>query len=326
MNKKILSNIALFLTALIWGLSFVAQKAGMDYVGPFSFNFIRSILGGLSLLPVISIAKIIQKDTRTKEIKHEQHINLAKAGLSCGAALFTAMSIQQYCMLGASAGKAGFISSLYIIYVPLISMSCGRKLTKIVKSSVGIALLVLYLLCFKPDSGGFSFYDLMLLIGAFFYGVHILVVNHFSGKVNATKISCVQFFVVGILSLPLMLIFEEPTLNNFMAGYVPILYAGVLTCGVAYTLQIFGQKYTQPTVASLILCLESVFAVLGGCTILHESMTLKEIIGCVFMISAVILSQTKGHPKLPPQQTQDLEEKETLNTTMQNQNTETVYK
>ncbi len=300
MDKKIYSNLALFFTALIWGLSFVAQKAGMDYVGPFGFNFVRSILGGFSLIPVIFIAKIIQKDTRTKEIKHEQHINLAKAGISCGAVLFTAMSIQQYCMLYAGAGKAGFISSLYIIFVPIISMIFGHKLSKAVKISVGIALIGLYLLCYKPHSGAFSLYDMLLLIGAFFYGVHILVVNHFSGKVNATKISCLQFFVVAILSLPLMLIFENTPPEAFIAGYVPILYAGILTCGVAYTLQIFGQKYTPPTVASLIMCLESVFAVLGGCTILHETMTLKEIIGCLFMISAVILSQSQGTPRLSP--------------------------
>lgn len=307
MDKKIYSNIALFLTALIWGLSFVAQKAGMDFVGPFSFNFARSILGGLSLIPVIFIAKLIQNDTRTKEIKHEQHINLAKAGISCGIALFTAMSIQQYCMLGAGAGKAGFISSLYIIYVPLISMAFGQQISKYVKISVGVALLGLYLLCFKPDSGGFGFYDIMLLIGAFFYGVHILVVNRFSGRVDATKISCLQFFVVAILSIPLMLIFEEPSMASFIACKVPILYAGILTCGVAYTLQIFGQKYTPPTIASLILCLESVFAVIGGCTLLHETMTIKEIIGCIFMISAVILSQTQGHPKLSQQKAEKVE-------------------
>lgn len=308
MDKKIFSNLALFLTALIWGLSFVAQKAGMDFIGPFSFNFARSVLGGLSLIPVIFIAKLLRRDTRTREIKHEQHINLAKAGLSCGAALFTAMSIQQYCMLGAGAGKAGFISSLYIIYVPLISMVFGQKLSKYIKISVGIALLGLYLLCYKPNSGGFDFYDILLLIGAFFYGVHILVVNHFSGKVDATKISCLQFFVVAILSAPLMLVFEEPTLRGFIAGKIPVLYAGVLTCGVAYTLQIFGQKYTQPTVASLILCLESVFAVIGGCTILHETMSPKEILGCIFMISAVILSQTQGHPKLSPQEAEKIED------------------
>ncbi len=308
MDKKILSNIALFMTALIWGLSFVAQKAGMDFVGPFSFNFARSIIGGFSLIPVIFIAKLIQEDNRSQKLKHLQHVLLAKAGISCGIALFLAMSIQQYCMQYAPAGKAGFITALYIIYVPLISMFFGQKLSRNIKWSVVIAVIGLYLLCFKNDGSGFGKYDIILLISAFFYGVHILVVNYFSRRVNATKVSCIQFFAVGILSIPLMLLFETPNLQGFIACKIPILYAGILTCGVAYTLQIFGQKYTAPIIASLILCLESVFAVVGGGFILHESMTLKEIFGCIFMISAVILSQIntkqikKGIPQLSPQE------------------------
>lgn len=292
MDKKIiLSNLALLLTALIWGLSFVAQKAGMNFVGPFSFNFARSMLGGLSLIPVIYIAKLIHKDKRKPKVKHLQHILLAKAGVSCGIALFTAMTIQQYCMQFAPAGKAGFITALYIIYVPLIMIFFGQKLSRNIKLSVVIAVIGLYLLCFKNDGSGFNKYDLTLLISAFFYGVHILVVNYFSKRVNPTKVSCIQFFVVGILSMPLMLLFETPHLQGFINCKIPILYAGILTCGVAYTLQIFGQKYTAPVIASLILCLESVFAVVGGGLILHESMTLKEISGCVFMITAVVLSQ-----------------------------------
>ena len=294
MKKKILANIALFLTALTWGLSFVAQRAGMDYVGPFTFNAVRSIIGGFSLLPVISIVKLIQEDTRTKEVRFEQRVTLAKAGILCGIALFLAMSIQQYCMLYSPAGKAGFITALYIIYVPLISMLfLGQKLSNNVKISVVIAVIGLYLLCFKESTGGFSHYDIWLLVGAFFYGVHILVVNYFSDKVNAVKTSCVQFFVVGLLSIPLMFLYETPTWSSIVACKVPILYAGILTCGVAYTLQIFGQKYTAPVIASLILCLESVFAVVGGTIILHETMTLREILGCVLMISAVILSELK---------------------------------
>lgn len=294
MKKKIFANIALFLTALIWGLSFVAQRAGMDYVGPFTFNAVRSIIGGFSLLPVISIVKLIQEDTRTKEVKHQQHVMLAKAGILCGIALFIAMTIQQYCMLFSPAGKAGFITALYIIYVPLISMLfLGQKLSNNVKISVVIAVIGLYLLCFKEDTGGFSYYDILLLIAAFFYGVHILVVNYFSDKVNAVKTSCVQFFVVGLLSLPLMFLYETPTWSSIVACKTPILYAGILTCGVAYTLQIFGQKYTAPVIASLILCLESVFAVLGGAMILNETMTIKETLGCILMITAVILSEIK---------------------------------
>lgn len=291
MNKKILSNFALFLTALIWGVSFVAQKAGMDYVGAFSFNFARSILGGFSLIPLIFLVKMTTPDNRPKKLKHLQHLYLLKAGCCCGLALFTAMSLQQYSMISASAGKAGFISALYIIFVPLISMFFGAKLENKIKVSVGLALVGLYLLCFKGGLTGFDMYDGLLLIGAFFYGVHILVVNHFSRHVNPVKMSCVQFFVVGLLSLPFMLMFENPVAANFVAAKTPILYAGILTCGVAYTLQIFGQKFTPPTIASIILCMESVFAVVGGSLILHETMTTRETLGCVFMIIAVVLSQ-----------------------------------
>lgn len=291
MNKKVLSNFALFLTALIWGVSFVAQKAGMDYVGAFSFNFARSILGGLSLIPLIFLVKMTTPDNRPKKLKQLQHWYLFKAGAFCGLALFTAMSLQQYSMISASAGKAGFISALYIIFVPLISMFFGAKLENKIKVSVGLALVGLYLLCFKGGLTGFDMYDGLLLIGAFFYGVHILVVNHFSRHVNPVKMSCVQFFVVGLLSLPFMLMFENPVAANFVAAKTPILYAGILTCGVAYTLQIFGQKFTPPTIASIILCMESVFAVVGGSLILHETMTPREAWGCIFMIIAVVLSQ-----------------------------------
>lgn len=294
MKKQFFANLALFLTAAIWGLSFVAQRAGMEYIGPFTFNAVRSFIGGLSLIPVIGLVKLMQPDTRTKEVRHEQHVMLAKAGILCGVALFTAMSIQQYCMLYVSAGKAGFISALYIIYVPIISMLfLGHKLTTNVKISVLIAVMGLYLLCFKQDCGCFSYYDVLLLISAFFYGAHILVVNHFSEKVHPVKASCIQFFVVGLLSIPLMYLLETPTVSGIVACKIPLFFAGVLTCSVAYTLQIFGQKYTAPVIATLILCLESVFAVIGGSLILHETMTIRESVGCLLMITAVILSEIK---------------------------------
>jgi len=293
LKKHAFANIALFLTALIWGLSFVAQRAGMDYIGPFTFNTVRSFLGGLSLIPVIFLVKLFRKDSRTRQIKHEQHRMLLKAGLCCGFVLFIAISIQQYSMKFVDAGRAGFISALYIIYVPLISMFFGQKLEKNVKISVCVAVVGLYLLCFKGAISGFSFYDLLILISTFFYGIHILVVNHFSQKVDAVKASCIQFIVVGALSIPLMLLFENPTINGIIACHAPILYAGILTCGVAYTLQIFGQRYTSPIIASLILCTESVFAVIGGMLILSETMAPREIVGCVLMISAVVLSQIK---------------------------------
>lgn len=294
-NKKIFANLALLLTAFLWGISFVAQKAGSEYLGPFSFNMVRSFLGGLSLIPFIYISKIIQGDHRSPKVKHLQHVLLTKAGFACGTALFLAMTIQQYSMMAASAGKAGFICSLYIIFVPLISMFFGHKLSDNVKFSLGLAVIGLYLLCFKNNTSGFDIYDVLLLISAFFYGVHIMLVNYFSKRANAAKISCLQFFVVGLLSTPFVLLFEHLQLQNIIACAIPLFFAGILTCGVAYTLQIFGQKYTNPVVATLILCLESVFAVLGGTVILHETMSIKEILGCIFMISGVVISQLDWH-------------------------------
>ena len=289
MKNKLTSNIALFLTALIWGLSFVAQRAGMEYIGPFTFNMVRSILGGLSLIPVILFVKISKPDTRTERRKHFQHINLLRAGIACGMALFFAMSVQQYCMQFVGAGKAGFITALYIIFVPILSVLLGDKLKREIVISIFLAFIGLYLLCFKTGMG-FSIYDLLLLLSAFFYAVHIMVVYYYSRIVNPVKVSCLQFFVLAILSAIPVILFENPDMKSILACKIPILYAGVLTCGVAYTLQIYGQKYTLPVLASLILCLESVFAVLGGALILGETMTIKEISGCIFMISGVILS------------------------------------
>ena len=289
MQNKLSSNIALFLTALIWGLSFVAQRAGMDYLEPFTFNMVRSFLGGLSLIPVIMWVKISHPDKRTERRKHFQHINLARAGIACGTALFLAMSIQQYCMQYVGAGKGGFITSLYIVFVPIISILLGEKLKKEIILSVFLALTGLYLLCFKAQSG-FDIYDLLLLLSAFFYAVHIMVVDYYSHIVHPIKASCFQFFVLAILSGILVLIFETPSLDAILACKIPLIYAGVVTCGVAYTLQIYGQKYTLPVIASLIFCLESVFAVIGGMFILGETLSLKELLGCVFMISGAILS------------------------------------
>ena len=289
MKNRVLGNLACFFTAMIWGLSFVAQRAGMEYIGPFTFNMVRSILGGLSLIPLIFWVKYSKPDTRTKRRKKYQRINLARAGIACGLSLFFAMTVQQYCMQYVGAGKAGFISALYIIFVPLIAVLYGEQLKKNVIISVILSLIGLYLLCFKAK-GGFDIYDLLLLVGSFFYGLQIIVVNYYSDKINPIKACCVQFFVVGILSSILVWLFETPTFQTIWACRVPIFYAGILTCGVAYTLQMYGQKYTLPVVASLIFCLESVFAVIGGVLILGETMSLKEICGCVFMITAVILS------------------------------------
>ena len=291
MKNRFIGNLALFLTALIWGLGFVAQRSGMEYIGPFTFNAVRSFLGALSLVPLLIWVKCSKPDKRTPVRKYVQRVGLARAGISCGIVLFLAMSVQQYCMQFVGAGKAGFITALYIIIVPLLSVFMGAKIAKRVILSVFLSVVGLYLLCFQAD-GKFNIYDLLLLLGAFLYGVHILVVNKYA-KVHPIKASCVQFLVVGILSLIPMFCFETVSTASLIDCKIPLLYAGFLSCGAAYTLQMFGQKHTYPVLASLILCLESVFAVIGGALILGEVMSTREICGCVLMISAVIIANTK---------------------------------
>ncbi len=301
MNKKFLAIISLMFTAMIWGLGFVAQRAGMEFVGPFTFNAVRSFLGGLSLLSVIWLVKSLCKDSRTVKLKKLQHILLAKAGLACGGVLFIAISIQQFCMQYVGAGKGGFISALYIIFVPIISVFMGKRLPNNVIFSILLAVIGLYLLCFKENLSSFNHYDFVLLSSTLFYALHIILVNFYSQKLDPAKLCCVQFFIVGILSLPLMFIFEAPTILAIWACRYYLLFAGVLTCGIAYTLQIFGQKYTPPVVASLIMSLESVFAVIGGMLFLNEILSGKEFLGCLFMVIAVLLSQLKFSPaKLKP--------------------------
>ena len=227
MSKKVFAIISLIFTAMIWGLGFVAQRAGMEFVEPFTFNVVRSFLGGISLLPVIGLVKFIHEDFRPQKMKHLQHILLAKGGFVCGLILFLALSVQQYCMQFVGAGKGGFITSLYIIFVPIISVLLGKKLRKNVVLSIFIAILGLYLLCFKREASSFNIYDFVLLISAFFFGLHIIVVNFYSQRINPAKLSCTQFFVLGILSLPLMFIFETPKLANIEACLLPLLFSGV---------------------------------------------------------------------------------------------------
>lgn len=292
MKNKLTANFALLLTALIWGLGFVSQRAGMEYIGPFTFNAARCFLGCLSLIPVIFWVKYSKPDLRSNAKKFYQRINLLKAGGFCGLAMFIAMTIQQYSIQYVTAGKSGFITALYIIFVPLISVFLGAKIAKRVIVSVFMAVIGLYLLCYQ-SGGGINIYDIFSLIGAFFYGVHILIVDHYSRRVHPVKMSWLQFFVVGVLSSILVFFFETPSVQSLAACKIPLIYSGVITCGIAYTLQIYGQKYTLPILATLILCLESVFAVVGGALILGEVMTTREILGCVLMISSVILANTK---------------------------------
>lgn len=281
MDKKtfnkfyIYCNLSLVLAAFISGLSFVAQKLGMNYVGPFTFNALRCFIGALSLVPLVLFCK--EKCS-------------IKGGILAGIVLFIAFSINQNCMIYADAGKAGFITSLYILFVPVIAIFLRHKLNKNVQISIGIALIGLYLLCAK-GAMQFEFWDILLLISAFFFALHIITVSHYSKKSNAIKLSIIQFLTTGVLSLPLMFLFETPTMALVLAGWKPILFIGVIVTGAAYTLQIFGHKATKPVLATLILSSEAVFAVLGGMFILGETLNIKEILGCIAMLIAIVFSQ-----------------------------------
>lgn len=292
-GAKFKNNGMLVLTALIWGSAFVAQSVGMDYIGPFTFNSIRCFLGGIVLLPVIWI----MDNNRKKQPSTEQskgvvgsRRTLLIGGICCGLALTVGSSLQQVGLQYTSAGKAGFITALYILIVPILGIFLKKKVRLQTCIGVGIAIIGMYFLCIK-EGFSISYGDFLILICALVFSAHILIIDYFSPKVDGVKLSCIQFFVSGIVCAVPMVVSEKPSLHAILAGYLPLLYAGVLSCGVAYTLQIVAQKNTDPTVASLILSLESVFAAITGWIIIHETLSPKEIFGCVLVFAAIILAQ-----------------------------------
>lgn len=293
MSKKTRGNLLLLLTAVIWGSAFVAQSAGMEYVQPFTYNGIRTVLGGLVLIPVVLLTRKLRPADQRPAPQTQQAIDRSsiRAGLICGIFLCIASNFQQYGVSMTTAGKAGFITALYIVIVPLLGIFIKRKIPKITWVCVGIAVVGFYLLCVKE---GFSVStgDLLVLCCAFFFSLHIMAIDRFTaGQVDGVLLSCVQFLTAGILSLLLMAVFDTPVWADIWNAKWTILYAGILSCGAGYTLQILGQRDTDPTVATLIMSLESVFAVLSGWLILHEQLSLKELLGCVLVFAAVILAQ-----------------------------------
>lgn len=276
----------LFLTAFIWGTAFVAQSVGMDYLGPFGFNGIRSLIGGVALLPCIYILGKINKNSNEKgDVK-----TLATGGICCGLALFAASSMQQIGIQYTTAGKAGFITAFYIVLVPVFGIFLGKKTGWKIWLAVALALAGLYFLCIT-ESFSVGRGDIYVFIGALLFTVHILVIDYFAPRTDGVKMSCIQFFVAGILSMFPMAAFETTTVEGIMRSWGPLLYAGVLSCGVAYTLQIIGQKNMNPTVASLILSLESCISVLAGWAILGEQLSVREGVGCILMFAAIVLAQ-----------------------------------
>ena len=289
MSRNWKGNLMLLLTAFIWGSAFVAQSTGMNYIGPFTFLAIRSFLGVIALLPVIAFRASKQEKTVRQQNSRVKITWIG--GFFCGIVLGVASAFQQVGLGMTSAGKAGFITALYIVIVPIVSIFIGKKIHLSTWFYLLIALVGFYLLSVKE---GFSIGkgDLLVLCCAFCYSIHILTIDYFLNKgADPVKMSCMQFLISGILGLILTLLFETPSLASIWDAKIPLLYAGVLSSGVAYTLQIVGQKYTEPTIATLLMSLESVFAALTGWIVLHEVLSGKELLGCLLVFLAVILAQ-----------------------------------
>ena len=299
MKKQAISAAELLLTAFIWGVAFVAQSVGMDYIGPFTFNCVRSIIGGLVLIPLVFILGKKTKADRTEEQTKEYKKNTVIGGICCGVCLCVASNFQQFGIMHTTVGKAGFITALYIIIVPILGIFMKKKVAPIVWVSSVIAVVGFYLLSISGQVS-ISKGDILVLICAVLFSVHILVIDYFSPKGEGVTISCIQFFTSGILCGIMMFLFENPQIKDILAAYLPILYAGVMSCGVAYTLQIVGQKNMDPTVASLILSLESVFSALAGWLILGQGLSGKELIGCALVFVAVLLAQMPQKSKKEP--------------------------
>lgn len=309
----------LVLTAMVWGGSFVAQKSGMELIGPFAFNGIRTIIGGIVLIPLIMVldrmkskkqasAPAVKADAADSALseadkKNDQKL-LITGSICCGLALLVAGMLQQIGMMYTTAGKAGFITALYVVLVPIFGRILGKKIRPLIWLCVLASAFGLYLLC-MPASGGFGHInkgDLIVLACALCFAVHILLIDYFSPKVDGVRLSCIQFFIAGILCMILMfpldpvLGYDIPSLSQLLDAWIPIVYAGALSCGAGYTMQIVAQADTDPAVASMILCLESVFAVIAGMLILGESLSLREAAGCIIMFAAILAAQLPARP------------------------------
>ena len=305
MNCKtsLIGSAILLLTAFIWGMAFVAQSTGMDHVEPFTMNCSRSVLGGLTLLPVILWQRVranrmesaggegkITDESAQRSEKNTALRATVIGGVCCGVILAVASALQQIGICYTTVGKAGFITTLYIVMVPLAGIFWKKKVSGRVWVSVALAALGMYLLCMN-ESFTVNPGDLYVFGCAIAFTGHILVIDHFSPKADCVAMSCIQFFTCALVSGIGMVLFEEPAWANIRAAAVPILYAGVMSSGVAYTLQIVGQKRTEPVVASLIMSLESVFAVLGGWLLLNQRLSGKELLGCAVVFVGIILVQ-----------------------------------
>lgn len=291
-KNNLTGSIMLMICAIVWGSSFVAQTTGAEYVGPFTFIALRSLLGSVSLVPVMLIMGMFRKKN-TEEVAENKKGKkfFILGGIACGVCLTFASVLQQVGIdKGTSPGKAGFITALYILLVPIFSIVLRKKIRPVIWLCVAVSLVGLYLLCVTENSVQSS--DFYVLLCAACYAVHILIIDYVSHHVDGVKLSAMQFLVCGILASIPMLLNEEVSLELIKAAAPSIAYSGIMSSGVAYTLQILGQqKMNQPTVASMIMSLESVFAVISGMIILSQIPTVRESIGCILMFAAIIVAQ-----------------------------------
>lgn len=307
-NKTTRNSLLLVLTALIWGIAFVAQSEGGDAIGPFSFNCIRFFIGSLVLIPVMKLLDALGY-TEKKEDSPDTEKTLRKGGITCGIILCVASNLQQAGLtMGCPAGKAGFLTACYIILVPILGLFLKKKCSVTVWIGVILTVAGLYLLC-MTEALHFQPQDILVLLCAICFSFHILAVDHYTPLVSSVKLSCIQFFIAGIITaVPMFFLEIKPFSGNFRAwsmafyspdAWIPLLYAGILSCGVAYTLQIIGQESVNPAIASLLMSLESVFSVLAGFLLLHQKLSARELIGCVLIFVAVILAQLpqRNHSK-----------------------------
>ena len=289
MKKQIRSAFLLLVCTMIWGLAFVAQSVGMEHIGPFTFQAVRSFLAVLGLLPVSAIADRVKKDGETF-LSRWKDKNLWKAGILCGIPLFIACNLQQVGLVDTDAGKSAFLTAMYIVIVPVLGIFLNRKPSKMIPLCVVLAVAGLYCLsCVgvsQINSG-----DILLLGGAFAFAVQIILVDIFGVHVDALRLNIIQSLVCAVLSMVLMFFTESPTWQAIGQSWLPLAYTGFLSMGIAYYLQILGQKDLEMSAASIILSMESVFAVIFGAVLLQETMTQWEWTGCILMFVAVILSQ-----------------------------------
>lgn len=286
MTKEIKSTIFLLLTAIIWGFAFVAQRVGTEYVQCFTYNGVRYALGAVSLIPVILIFE-------RKKISGKQFKKTLIASIITGSVLFTASTLQQQgIVIGQSAGKAGFITSLYIVIVPIFRTFFGKKSGILTWMGVLLSAIGLYLLSIAGTQS-VNIGDLIVFIGAFFWAAHILLIDKFVADISPLKYSMGQFTTCAVISIVCAFIFENPQISAIYNASIPILYGGIMSVGVAYTLQVIGQRNVSPEFASIICSTEAVFSAVGGCVILGETMTLRAYFGCVLIFAGILLAQVK---------------------------------